>query len=299
MRAGRRSLVSLYAMGVLGALLLWPASSLGLVTLGSDLSHEAVGSAGGCGQMSTCTFSQTSLTGRLTASPVNGTVVTWRVRGAASDDHVRLRVLDPLGTASLFRSSSATEFVPVGDTISTFATSLPISIGDRIGVDDDQFEAANLVAYYPGPGGGFETFEPEPANGATASPSSPADFNGELLLNADIKPNTVFVIGRPFPLPGGVLKLKLNLPNPGVVVAGGAPKPQPPTSAQAAKARKLVKGIKKPVSAPGEVTLKLKPTKATRERLRRNGKASGKVTVIFTPTGGSSSSQTFKVKLKS
>jgi hypothetical protein len=285
LRIGRCSLVTVFALVVYGALLLWPAFSPGLVTLGSDLTHKTGISADGCGQLTGCTLSQSALPGRLTASPVNGTVVRWRVQSVG--DSERLRILDPLGVPSLFRSSSATEPTPGGAAVtSTFSTSLPISIGDRIGVDSNE-TSGYLVFYYPVPGASFDTFQPQPASGATASPAARPDYNGELMLNADIKPTTYFVIGRRFPLPDGVLKVRVNVSNPGFIVAGGK-----------GKANRLVKRVRKKVSAPGGVTLKLKPSKSARLQLQGTGSATGRVTLRFRPTGGGTSSQRFTAKLE-
>jgi hypothetical protein len=52
------------------------------------------------------------------------------------------------------------------------------------------------------------------------------------------------------------------------------------------------------VSDAGQVTLKLRPSKAARARLERTGTAKGRVTLSFTPTGGSTNSQSFKARLK-
>jgi hypothetical protein len=60
----------------------------------------------------------------------------------------------------------------------------------------------------------------------------------------------------------------------------------------------LVKRVKKKVSGAGQVTLKLRPSEAAQARLQRTGTAKGKVTLRFTPTGGSTSSQSFQAKLK-
>jgi subtilisin-like proprotein convertase family protein len=52
------------------------------------------------------------------------------------------------------------------------------------------------------------------------------------------------------------------------------------------------------VAGPGTVNLPVKPKGKTRKKLNSTGKATVKVTITFTPTGGSSNVQTKKIKLK-
>jgi hypothetical protein len=290
-----RSYASLLALGALGLSLISPASSSAVITLGSDLSHNP-NESWGCGGMA-CTASQVTLPGRTVTSPVNGRVITWRIGGGSSGPPVnaQLRIIKPLGLTDLFRSSSAAVSVPSGFGIYTFSTSLAISIGDRIGVNDDHDQGGNLGAY-SGSSGGFDVFQPPPLNGATVAPTTVASTgDGELLLNADVVPNGVFARPKkPKPKPDGTVIVTVPLPNPGFLRIGGS---ATTSGAHSAAAKALVKPLTMTVSAPGDIILRLKPTKATLKRLRKSGNAKGKVTITFTPTGGTPTSQTVKVKL--
>jgi hypothetical protein len=271
------------AVVVLGLALIWPASSFGVVTLGSDLSHNP-DMSWGCGGMA-CTASPITLPGRTVVSPVNGRVITWRVGGGSSGPAVnaRLRVIDPLGLTDLFRSSSALGSVPPGFGIYTFSSSVPISIGDRIGLDDDHAGGGNLGGY-SGSTGTYDVFQPIVADGATVAPAPGGPGVGELLFNADVVPNGVFLHPKkPKTKKSGTATIKFPAPNPGLLQI---------------VSRGFIEPITRPISAPGDVKLKLNPTRTTRKKLRRNGRAKGGITLTFTPVGGDPTSQTLKLKLR-
>ena len=226
--------------------------------------------------------------------PVNGTITTFRIRGAAGGaDTGRLRVVSPMGVPSLFQASSATVTVPAGTSVSTFTTSLPIAAGDRIGLDDDHAGGSNFGD--AGGGGPEEIFQPIPANGTMRNP----DFagGGELLFNADVVPTAVFPTpSRPKPLKGGAAALTVTVPNPGTLSVASADA----KGAAASKKRKgaFIKPVSATVAAAGDVTVKLRPTKSTKAVLGRFGQANGRVQVTFTPAGGSPASQLVAVRLR-
>jgi hypothetical protein len=268
-----------------------PASSTAVVTLGSDLSKPPISSWGCAGQA--CTGTQVSLPGRLTVSPVSGTITTFRIRGAAGGaDTGRLRVLAPMGVPLLFKSASTTVTVPAGTTTSTFATSLPISSGDRIGLDDDHLAGSNF-GDAGAPGGPVDLFQPIPANGTMRNP----DFatTGELLFNADIVPTSLFPKPRkPKTTKKGIAFLVVTAPNPGLLTIGAANA----TGASVAAKGSFVRPVSTTVAAAGDINVKLRPSKSTKTILRRFGKASGQVKVTFTPTGGTPASQLLRIRLK-
>jgi hypothetical protein len=124
--------------------------------------------------------------------------------------------------------------------------------------------------------------------------ATPTD--GELLLNADVVPNGIFPHPKkPRPKPNGTVIITVPLPNPGLLQVGVS---AAGSVAQSAAAKGLIKAVTRTVSAPGDITLKLKPTKATLQKLRQNGKAKGRVKITFTPTGGAPTSQTVRVRLQ-
>ena len=280
------------ALAAIAAFLVQPTPTRA-VTLGSDLSKPPI-SSWGCGGMP-CTGVQLSLPGATTVSPVNGTITTWRVRGASGTDTGRLRVLTPNagGASYTFKSASAIETVPLGTSISTFTTSLAISTGDLIALDDDH-AGGNNFGDAGGSSGAELIFQPEPLTGPAVMPA----FNsvGELLFNADVVPTAIFPTPKkPKTTKSGAALLTITAPNPGTltVVSSNA-------KASAARGKKglFVKPVALTVPAAGDVQVKLRPTKSTKSVLRRFGQANGQVRITFTPTGGSPASQLLRVRLR-
>jgi hypothetical protein len=98
-------------------------------------------------------------------------------------------------------------------------------------------------------------------------------------------------------LPNGTVKLTLQLTGPGEIVAldGAVTK----ASAAAGKQRKhRIRRTSKSVTQAGLVTLVIKPSKAGKRALRRKGKLTVPVRIIFTAATGSPVTQTVKVKLR-
>ena len=287
----RRALLALLLLAAAALLLARPAPA-GAVTLGSDLTKPPVGSWG-CGGLP-CTGLQVGLPGATTVSPVNGTIKTFRIRGASGVDTGRLRVVTPNagGTSYTFKATSATVAVPAGDVLSTFTTSLPISKGDLIALEDDHAGGENFVMA-GGNSGGYDIFQPPPFGGTPVIPA----FNsiGELLYNADVTPTDIFPKPkRPKPGKGGIAVLTIAAPNPGilsVLSANGR-------SASSAAKGLFVKPVTVTVGDAGNVQVRLRPTKSTKGILRRFGQANGQVKVTFTPTGGSPASQVVKIRLR-
>jgi hypothetical protein len=269
-----------------------PATSGAVVTLGSDLSKPPI-SSWGCGGMP-CTGVQVSLPGRVTVSPVNGTVTTFRIRGSSGPADIgRLRVVSPMGVPSLFRSSSANVTVPAGTSVSTFTTSLSISAGDRIGLDDDHTGGSNF-GDAGGSGGPEEIFQPIPGDGTMRNPDFTGD--GELLFNADVVPTAIFPTpSKPKSLKSGGALLTIAAPNPGLLTVASS---NAKAAAASGKKGLFVKAVSLTVAAAGDVQVKLRPTKSTKSILRRFGQANGQVTITFTPTGGTPTSQTLRLRLR-
>ncbi len=141
--------------------------------------------------MSTGTFIQFSGTGPAAqyTSPLEGTVVTWRVASGSSAP-VSLRILRPAGGGKFTAvGTSAPEMADAGQ-LDTFATSLPIKAGDVIGVVNE-----NQAILFTGgvQGASSEVFAPGLADGGPAAePKEVAGSGGgkelELQINADVQP---------------------------------------------------------------------------------------------------------------
>jgi hypothetical protein len=280
---------------ILGASLAAPASSHALVTIGSSLTNGGPNIAAGC-VVSLCTRAQVTLPADRTASngvtsPVNGTVVTWRVRTDAGDTQlpITFRVISPASGGQFTGGGSAVTTTPPQITgVTPFATSVPIKIGDSIGLTHGN---GNYWYYRIGGGvGAARLFNNAMALGHTQSAT--ADSGDEILINADVEPSNDFTLGKPKPRNGGKVKIRATLPNAGTLTAG------PKKGGKSASAAAVLKTTKRTVGAPGDLTFKVKPTKATQNQLARGGTKKVKIKVTFTPTNGLPKTRTIKAKLK-
>jgi hypothetical protein len=156
------------------------------VTIGSSLSTATNGSVQSSGSV---VYAQTALAGAQLTSPLDGTLVTWRVRGAQTNglhpNILTLRVVHPSGGELVGVASSAPEMFPNNiddDVLRTFSTSLPIHVGDQIALAAGANTAAPLASY---PGPTFEEFNPFADGSSSGAPTFPS-IAGELQFNADI-----------------------------------------------------------------------------------------------------------------
>ena len=124
-------------------------------------------------------------------SPIEGTIVTWRI-ASGSAAKVRLRVLRPAGAGKFTGVGSSALETTTGPPLDTFTTSLPIKVGDVIGIDN-----ANqaLIFTTKVPGDYPKVFGPAPlADGPPAAePQTVSMGEGlgtelKLQINADIQP---------------------------------------------------------------------------------------------------------------
>jgi hypothetical protein len=271
----------------LGAMLALPASSSATVTIGSSLSGGPNLGSGCLGSL--CTRVQVSLPADRTApggttSPVNGTVIRWRVRTDAGDPQqpIALRVVSPAASGQF-----------TGGAISSTVTPLQIKVGDYLGLNYN-----NSTNWYFRLGGGSDSgwlFNPALAQGSTRSPQQ--DTTEELLVNADVEPTATLSNVKKKAKKAGKVRLTLDAPNPGTLVAGDK-KDKGVVAVTAAKKPTLVKSQRLQVSAAGPVSVLLKPTKAAKSALAAGRKPKAKLKLVFTPNGGSAFTQLLQVKLK-
>jgi hypothetical protein len=284
--------------GSMSALLALPATSHGTVTIGSNLSHApsvGVACAGSCTRVQTSLPSNEQAANGF-ASPVNGTVVRWRIRtiSSATQQPIAFRVISPAAAGQFTGGgSSATVTPPDISGVSTFDDSIPIKLGDLIGLN----YGGGTNQYFgisAGPNSG-QLFNPTLLQGSTRSPQN--NTTEELLVNADIEPTATLANVKKKAKKRGRVKLTLNAPNPGTLVAGDK-KDKGVVAVAAAKKPTLVKSQRLQVSAAGPLSVLLKPTKAAKAALAAGRKPKAKLKLVFTPTGGSSYTQLLQVKLK-
>jgi len=101
-------------------------------------------------------------------------------------------------------------------------------------------------------------------------------------------PSSAFTQGKPvFNKKKGTAKLPVTVPGAGTL-----------TIADVKATKKRVKTKTLQLTAGGTVNLPVKPTKSARKTLKAKGKLKVKVSVTFTPTGGTAAAQTRKLTLK-
>jgi hypothetical protein len=135
---GTRRVIAAIA-AVFGALAIVPAAaSAETVAMGSTLGHAAAPNGELC---TNCLGVQRSQVGGNAplplTSPVNGTVTSWSVRTGDVGAVYNLRILTPTGAAYLGSGTSPDLTVPMGttDSVLTNPVSVPIKLGDAIGVN--------------------------------------------------------------------------------------------------------------------------------------------------------------------
>lgn len=122
------------------------------------------------------------------------------------------------------------------------------------------------------------------ADGSPSGPPGSILVGTELLFNADVEPTNTFSISPVQPnKKAGTATLIATVPNPGTLQLQGSTVMPQARSFQS-----------------GQQYLTLAPTRSTRKRLKKKGKASGQADVIYTPNFGTPSTQTvpFVLKLK-
>jgi hypothetical protein len=153
------------------------AAARAVTTVGSDLSKTPTASV--CATSCTA-FGVTTASGApVAAAPFDGVIVRWRVRSASPAASVTLRTLRAVsGTTSYAPVGTGdTQSIPAGT--STYATRVPVSAGDIIGVD----AAGGAKLFVPSTTFATQVFNPPLIS--TRPPSMRA--NDELLVNADIE----------------------------------------------------------------------------------------------------------------
>ena len=108
------------------------------VTVGSPLAQ--VFTPVEIGEMVTVANSALPEPGAHVTSPINGTIVRWRVL-LAEGGSFKLRVLRPSGGTSFTGVGTSTPETPASLAPQTFATNLPIQAGDTIGLDNNTSSA--------------------------------------------------------------------------------------------------------------------------------------------------------------
>jgi hypothetical protein len=205
------------------------------VTVGSPLTAEFPFQTG---STATGTFANIGLPepGANTASPIAGTVVRWRVKGAFLGGPFMLQVLQPAGGPSYSSVATSAPETPSGEATQVFATDLPIQAGDVIAIETSH--ASDRIGAAAGAAGvnGFNWIPPL-VDGGAAAPAHTFEFPDELGFNADVESLQPVVAPAPIPTPAPTSTLP-------------APKaPPPPTCTVPKLTGKSLKASKNKITA--------------------------------------------------
>jgi hypothetical protein len=273
----------LAGLALLTAWLAVPAAARATITIGSNLGRVPNVTTG-CDP--SCTRVLASLTppalaaGGLT-SPVNGTVVTWRIRVGSSTAPATFRVIRRTSDLATGAGTSATVTPPI-QAITAYPTRLAIAVNDSIGVDC--CVGGGGVIAVSGGSGTTDFWLPALADGG--APRARFQFGPqdvfETAINADIEPTATLSSVKAKPRKGGKIKVTMVAPNAGTLFASG---------------KGLHSSPRKQIPA-GPFTLIVKPYFVAKRKLAAGKTVKTKLKLTFTPMGGSAAVQALKVKLK-
>jgi hypothetical protein len=292
--AGRkRRLLERFAQAASLAALILAASvspAGAVVTIGSNLERVPNSAANYSPRP---TFSNVSLASDRQApgglsSPANGTVVQWRIRVGDSTRVTNFRIIRPLGGGLFTGAGTSPSVTPPTHATTSYAVQLPIRIGDYIGLDccnPGVFEP-DAEFFVTGAAAVRNEWQPSLADGqAGRAPLSTNSY--EIALNAEINPTSAFTLEAiTHTKRTGTATIAAKVPNPGVLTGSG-------------KGVKVASAavISKEVRAPGQVKLLIKAKGKKKRKLNSTGKVKVWPEITYTPTGGSASTQSMKVRL--
>jgi hypothetical protein len=287
----KRFLLLLCIAAVPCAILCAPATaSAETVTLGPNL-NQLTNQSGTCGfEMAAerpCTIVTNLVPGATLASPCDGTVTRFRLNGFVRPaNRYSLRVVRRNAGGSFTGTATSAEVSIAATGVNEYATSLPISAGEQIGIDFQDSTEEHGLAWVGGSAVSASVFFAFPADGTAAFPSIPST-NFYYLFNADVTctPSNSF----------RVVKLQketliLSLASTGTVTVADA------ASAKSKKPRQLE--LSRASGGPGRARVKLKLTAAGKATLREKGKLTVRAKIGFTPTGGSAATRVRKLTVR-
>jgi hypothetical protein len=154
------------------------------VTVGSPLTQAF--NPVGFGKVETIANTALPEPGSHVFSPVNGTIVRWRVLGAQGGPF-RLRVMRRVGGFTFTGAGTSGFEAPASLGLQTFATNLPIQAGDTIGLDNIQAISDTIGLKEALPGAQSLFWNPPLSDGSTLTATG-ALGEQEFAFNADVQP---------------------------------------------------------------------------------------------------------------
>lgn len=129
-------------------------------------------------------------------SPIDGTIIRWRVNGF--EGPWRVRVMTPNGGPSFTAGAASAAETVTDKGIHVFSTSLPIKAGQTIGIESTGAATFGIAA---APGATYAVFFPPLAEGATGDALT-SSANASFTFSADVLPPPT--IAGTFPATGSV-----------------------------------------------------------------------------------------------
>jgi hypothetical protein len=281
MRSRGTLLVGLAAV----ALIATAGAAQGAVTIGSNLASATSGTSYNCS--AACTTANLALTTDVApnglTSPMNGTVTSWRTKSGSTGNPLQLRVLTPVSALTYTGAGTSAIGTTTGGGIDgPFATSLPIKIGDAIGINNP-----NSALIFSDNPAGIQIYWNVPQLADASTRAGLTRNATETLVQATVEPtNTLGLSAQPVRnKKRGTATLTISVPNPGQLDFSG-------TGINVAETAAV-----KTVTAPGPVKFLISATGKKRKKLNRKGKVGVTATFTFTPTGGAASTQSKSLKL--
>jgi hypothetical protein len=284
----KRRLLKPLARAALGAALLLAASvppAGAVVTIGSNLARAPNSSAGYDPRP---TFSNIALSPGLRASgglssPLNGTIVRWRIRVGDSTRVTNLRIIRPMGGGLFTGAGTSAPVTPPVNATTTYTADLPIQIGDYIGIDCCNPGSPGAKFFVSDVPAIRDEWQPSLADGGVGRAPFSANLY-EVALNADI--TTTFTLGAiTHHKKKGTATLTVTVPYAGELTGSG-------------RGVRVANAATTTVTAPGSVQLLIKAKGKKKKKLKSTGVVKVKPKITFTPTGGEPATKSVKFKLK-
>lgn len=218
-------------------------------------------------------------------SPVNGTVTSWRFKSVTAGDVVNLRVLRPAGETSFTGAGTSAPATSDGGALphGPFATSLPIRIGDHLGLNGSP--SSTVLADTPV--SQLYWNAPTLADGQTLSGTTPPAAGREVMVQAVVEPTNALIFGKVVRnTRKGTATLTVRVPNAGTLDFSGVGIKIAETA------------VAKTVTAAGPLEFRIKAKGKKRKTLEATGKVKVRPKFTFTPANGAPAISSTKFKLR-
>jgi hypothetical protein len=234
-------------------------------------------------------FSPTVGSGNSYVAPATGTITSWQTSAAAgAGQSLAMKIFRKVADPAVYvvAGHDGPRSLAAG-VVNSFPVSIPVKLGDVLGINDANATAVNNACSFSATGGSILEFAGDLADRQSGSFDSTPTYRTN--VTAVLAPTNTFSLGSiARNKKQGTATLTVSVPNPGRLSASGngvTASSAPAVSSEA-------------VTAPGPTTLLIRARGKKKRRLNDTGKVKLNVTVTYTPTGGDPSTQLTKLTLK-